>query len=144
MTQTPTSTAPDTDRLARLEQLAQRMDSLFNIPGTRIRVGLDSILGLVPGVGDALSAAPALYIVSQAHRMGVPTGTKLRMGGNIAIDAIIGAIPLIGDIFDVGYKGNLRNVALIRRHLERAHGPLPSATDRARPRGGVSDPETTD
>lgn len=117
--------------LARLERLATRMDSLFTVPGTRLRIGLDSILGLVPGIGDALTSAPALYIIAKAHQMGVPTGKKLRMGANVGIDFLIGSIPLIGDIFDVGYKGNLRNVALIRSHLEAQHGPLTSAGVRA-------------
>jgi len=117
----------NTRRLARLDTLATRMDSLFRVPGTRITVGLDSIIGLVPGIGDALALVPALYIIGEGHRLGVPTRTKLRMGANTALDTIIGSIPLIGDLFDVGFKGNLRNVALLRDHLDR-NAPTPVAS----------------
>ena len=127
---TRADTAPDID-IERLDRLARRMDSLFRIPGTRIRVGLDAILGLVPGVGDALALAPSLYIYREGHRAGVPGHTKGRMIANIAIDTLVGSIPLVGDIFDIGYKSKLRNVALIREHLERQGAALPSATDRA-------------
>ena len=104
--------------IARLERLAGRMDSAFRIPGTRIRMGWDSIVGLVPGLGDAAAMAPGLYIIWRAHRLGVPTSTLTRMGVNSAFDWAIGSIPLLGDIFDVGFKANLRNAALIRRHFD--------------------------
>ena len=111
----------------RLERLATRMDSLFAIPGTRIRVGLDPILGLIPGIGDLLSLGPSAYILREGHRAGVSNRTKGRMVANIAIDTLLGSIPLIGDLFDIGYKSKLRNVALIREHLEAEA----SAIDRA-------------
>jgi len=106
--------------LRRLHIVARWMDSRFRIPGTRIRFGLDSVLGLVPGIGDSITALSGIYFVSQAHALGVPFGTKARMVLNTLIDMIIGAIPLVGDIFDIGFKANSRNVALIERHLARS------------------------
>ena len=105
--------------LERLETLARRMDALFRIPMTDIRVGLDTILGLVPGLGDTAMLLPAGYIIHRAHRMGAPRGLLLRMGLNAGIDWVIGSIPVFGDLFDLGFKGNLRNTRLLRRHIER-------------------------
>ncbi len=113
---------PHLDRLDRLDRLAHRLDSAFRIPGTRIRLGYDSLLGLVPGIGDVASVAPAAYIVLESQRMGVPTSLLVRQAANIGIDALVGSVPLVGDLFDVGYKANRRNVALLRRHLEGRHG----------------------
>ncbi|WBQ13130.1 DUF4112 domain-containing protein [Hyphomonadaceae bacterium BL14] len=108
--------------LERLEQLARLMDSRFRIPGTGIRFGLDPVLGLVLGLGDALAALPALYILFEARRMGVPRSLRLRMLFNIGIDFLFGSIPILGSVFDVGFRANKRNVALLRRHVEeRAH-----------------------
>ncbi len=111
--------APETaERLERLNRLANIMDSLFRVPGTSINVGLDSIVGLIPGIGDTLALLPAGYIIASAAHMGVPRRTLLRMGLNTGVDTLIGSIPLIGDLFDIGWKGNRRNVALLRKHLE--------------------------
>lgn len=115
--------APQADpaaRLAHLDRVAGTMDSLFRIPVLGIRVGADSIVGLVPGLGDAVTLLPAGYIVVQCAKLGAPRGLLFRMGANVAVDTVIGAIPLIGDLFDVGWKANLRNVALMRRHLEKS------------------------
>lgn len=112
---------PDTE-IDHLDRLAQRMDSLFRLPGTRIRIGLDSLLGLIPGVGDVAALMPAGYIILRAHRMGASRPVLARMAVNTGIDTVVGSIPLIGDIFDVGYKANRRNVALLRRHLETKKG----------------------
>jgi len=89
------------------------------LPVIGVRVGLDSIIGFIPGIGDALALAPSLYIVEQARRHGASTGLLARMGLNIGMDALIGAIPLVGGLVDVGWKATLRNVALLRRHVER-------------------------
>ncbi|MFD1344210.1 DUF4112 domain-containing protein [Litorisediminicola beolgyonensis] len=105
-------------RLERVERLAHRMDRAFRLPGTRIRLGWDSIIGLVPGVGDTLALAPAAYILLTAHRMGVSTGTLIKMASNVGIDWLIGLVPLAGDILDVGYKSNSRNARLLREHVE--------------------------
>ena len=107
-----------TDRLDRLDHLAGRMDSAFRIPGTGIRVGWDSILGLIPGIGDIAALTPAAYIIVESHRMGAPKSVLMRQSVNVAIDSAIGAIPLIGDLFDIGYKANQRNVKILRKHLD--------------------------
>lgn len=93
------------------------MDRAFRVPFTPIRFGWDSILGLVPGVGDTLAMAPAFYIMREAHDMGASRPVLARMAGNIGIDWLVGLVPLVGDIFDVGVKSNTRNVALLREHL---------------------------
>jgi hypothetical protein len=103
--------------LDRLHRLARRMDYAFRIPLLGVRLGWDSILGLVPGVGDVLALAPAGYIIKEARRMGASAPVLGRMGANVGIDMVIGAIPLVGDLFDIGWKANTRNVALLRDHL---------------------------
>ncbi|HJT31461.1 MAG TPA: DUF4112 domain-containing protein [Pirellulales bacterium] len=100
-----------------LELLAQWMDSVFEIPGLGIRFGLDALIGLIPGLGDTLTTLASLYILGAARRYGVPRITMVRMAANIALDYVLGAVPLLGDLFDVYWKANLRNVALLRRHL---------------------------
>lgn len=107
------------ERLDRLQKLADGMDSRFRIPGTRIRFGWDAILGLVPGIGDIAALAPAAYIFLEGHRMGVPARTKGRMAFNVGLDWIVGSIPLVGDLLDVGIKANRRNVAILRAHVNR-------------------------
>jgi hypothetical protein len=86
------------------------MDSAFMIPGLNRRVGLDAVLGLVPGVGDALSAALASYIIWEARQLGLPRWKIARMIGNVAVDTAIGVIPFAGDVFDVFFKANERNL----------------------------------
>ncbi len=93
------------------------MDRAFRVPLIGVRVGLDSIIGLVPGVGDLLALGPAGYIVLQGRRMGAPNRLVARMGFNIGVDAVIGSIPLIGDLFDVGWKANTRNTKLLRDYF---------------------------
>lgn len=104
-------------RARRVYRLARLLDSQFRIPGTGIRFGVDSILGLIPGAGDTVTAAMAAYIIFEAWRMGVPKVTIGRMLGNLVIDWVIGSIPLIGDLFDVGFKANIRNVQLLEDEL---------------------------
>lgn len=103
--------------LDRLDRLADLMDSRFGVAGTNIRFGLDALLGLIPGIGDGLVVLPAAYILARAHRLGVPASLLVRMGANVAIDFAIGLIPLIGDLLDVGYRANRRNVALLRDYF---------------------------
>ena len=100
--------------------LSRWMDALFRIPGTEWRVGLDAIIGLVPGIGDTVTALASFYILSAAARYGVPRVTMLRMALNVAIDYAVGAIPLVGDAFDVAWKANLKNMELLRTHASRA------------------------
>jgi hypothetical protein len=104
-------------RLDRLRKLADSLDSRFRIPGTPVRVGWDSILGLVPGLGDAVTALPALYMIQQANRMGVRRAALTRMAGNAGIDFVVGGVPVLGDVFDLFFKGHRRNIALLEREL---------------------------
>ncbi len=93
------------------------MDAGIRIPGTNLRFGLDPILGLVPGAGDAAGAVLAGWILVEAIRLGASRATVLRIAGNVALDALVGAVPLLGDIFDFAWKANLRNVALLERYV---------------------------
>ncbi len=104
------------DRLDRLRRLGYLLDNSIPIPGTKFRVGLESIIGLVPGVGDLVGGGFSLYIILQAARMGVPASLLTRMGWNLLVDVAVGAVPVLGDLFDAGYKANLRNLALLERH----------------------------
>jgi hypothetical protein len=110
---------PPGDPLARARTLARLLDSAARVPGTGIRFGADAVLGLVPGLGDVAGAALAGYLVLLAQRLGAPRAVVLRMLGNVAVDTIGGTVPLIGDLFDVAYKSNLRNLALLERAIER-------------------------
>ena len=105
-------------RVERLRQLAYLLDDRFRIPGTKYRIGLDSLIGLVPGLGDAATTLLSLYIVLEARRHGVPVSKLGRMGLNVGLDAVLGAVPLVGDLFDVAWKANRRNLALLLEHLE--------------------------
>ena len=113
------------DPLARARTLARLLDSAARIPGTNIRFGADAVIGLLPGLGDIGGAALAGYLVILAQRLGVPRAVVLRMLANVAVDTIAGSVPVIGDLFDVAYKSNLKNVALLERALEQ-----PAATSR--------------
>jgi hypothetical protein len=104
------------DRLRRLDKLSRLLDNAFAIPGTRFRIGLDGILGLIPGIGDATGAALSIYLIVQAARLGLPVSTLLRMVGNVALETVVGAVPIVGDIFDIVWKANIRNMALLRGH----------------------------
>jgi len=104
-------------RIATLARFAELLDSGFRIPGTQLRFGLDPLIGLIPGVGDAAGAVLAGWILVEAIRLGASRATLVRIAGNIALDAAVGAVPILGDIFDFAWKANLRNVALLERHL---------------------------
>jgi hypothetical protein len=101
--------------LERFRAIANGLDNRFTIPGLGIRFGYDAILGLIPGVGDVISGVIASYGLVAGVRLGAPAPVLLRMLGNVALDTIIGAIPILGDIFDIGWKGNLRNLTLLDR-----------------------------
>jgi hypothetical protein len=102
--------------LQALEALAWVLDSSIPVPGTRFRIGLDGLLGLVPVVGDLLGTLLSAYILVQAARMGVPRVTLLRMGFNVTLEAVVGMVPVAGDLFDFAWKANQRNVELLRAH----------------------------
>lgn len=104
-------------RLDHLRRIAFWLDEGFRVPGTRVRIGVDPILGLIPGVGDAAGAVLSAVILIEASRCGVSRFTLVRMAGNIALDTGLGVVPLLGDLFDAGWKANTRNLALLERHL---------------------------
>jgi hypothetical protein len=110
---------PDPTRVNRLRRLAVLLDDSIHIPGTGFRVGLDALLGLLPGAGDLAGGAFSLYILLEAARMDVPRPLLVRMGTNLVIDIVVGAVPILGDLFDAGFKANMRNLALLEQHVNR-------------------------
>ncbi len=106
-------------RIARLDWLATLLDTVLVIPGTNVRFGLDALIGLFPGIGDAITTVLSLFIVHEAHQLGAPGHLIARMLGNVAIDGMVGAIPVVGDAFDVVWRANVRNMRLLREWLER-------------------------
>jgi hypothetical protein len=110
-----------------LDQLSHLMDGLFRVPGTGWRIGLDAIVGLIPGVGDFATTAVSIYILAAGVRYRVPKVTLLRMAANIGVDYLLGAVPVVGDLFDVAWKSNQMNVELVRKRAsvtpeEATHG----------------------
>lgn len=102
----------------RYRRLAQLLDQAVRVPGTRIGLGLDALLGLLPGAGDLASGALASYGLWVAQRLGAPRTLLLRMAANIAIDTVVGSVPVLGDLFDVAFKSNTRNLALLDAWLD--------------------------
>ena len=107
-------------RLERLRRLTRLLDTAVKIPGTRIRLGLDSLIGLVPAAGDLVSAALSLHILREAAKLGVSRPTLVRMATNIGIDFVGGSIPIVGDLFDVAYKANVKNMAILEKALAKS------------------------
>jgi hypothetical protein len=117
------------EAVTRLEALAKLMDGSLVIPGTNFRLGLDAIIGLVPVVGDVISGVISSYLIWEARRLGAPKWLIARMMANTFLDTTIGAIPVVGDAFDVIFRGNMNNMALLRKHMDkrglgRATGPV--------------------
>jgi hypothetical protein len=110
----PVSTSNDPE-IRRARALARILDTAVGIPGTPLRIGVDAILGVIPGAGDVAGAALAGYIVLTAAKKGMPAPVLWRMVANVAIDTAIGSIPVLGDLFDVAYKANIKNVQLLER-----------------------------
>ncbi len=104
-------------RLDRLRRVGWILDNSVRIPGTRIRFGVDAIIGLVPGLGDLVAGGLSLYIIAEAAKLGVPRALLARMGWNVAIDTLVGEVPVLGDLFDVAWKANMRNLRLLEDHL---------------------------
>ena len=105
--------ARDGRALQRLDVLAHILDELVQVPGTRIRVGLDALIGLIPGFGDVVAGAIGAYAIVIAGRLGAPPSVLARMVGNVVVDVVVGSVPLLGDLFDIGWKANRRNVQLL-------------------------------
>lgn len=102
----------------RLARVAWLLDSSIPLPGVKFRVGIDAILGLIPGVGDLLGVLLSSYIVREAARLGAPPSVLARMAWNVAIEGIVGMVPFLGDVFDAAWKANQRNYALLEAHLD--------------------------
>jgi hypothetical protein len=112
--------SPKTEQsVARLEALARLMDGAFVLPGTNIRMGLDGIIGLIPVAGDLIAGLISSYIIWEARQIGAPRWLIARMMANTLLDTTFGAVPVLGDAFDVLFRANMRNMALLRRHMEK-------------------------
>jgi hypothetical protein len=108
---------PHTTKVSNLRRLSELLDNAIPIPGTDYRIGIDPILGLLPGGGDTVAGTLGAYIVIEAARMGIPPKVVGQMVGNIIFDSVVGTVPVLGDLFDVGWKANVRNIALLEKHL---------------------------
>ncbi len=106
-------------RLARLEAIAKLLDVAFILPGTKIRYGIDGIIGLIPVVGDIIATALSLWLVREARALGAPWHVTARMLANVAIQGVVGTVPVAGDAFDVLFRANMRNARLLRRWIDR-------------------------
>lgn len=103
--------------IEKLDRLSTLLDSRFRIPGTPIRFGWDSLLGLIPGAGDLASLGPSAYLIYKSYQLGARKRTILRMTANTGLDLVVGAVPVLGDVFDLAFRANNRNFALLRREL---------------------------
>jgi hypothetical protein len=105
--------------IAEFERVSRLLDSQWRVPGTSMRFGIDPLVGLVPGLGDVATGLVSAYIVVMAKRLGLPNHVMARMVGNVALDVVVGSIPLLGSVFDLFYKANRRNFRLLQEHVER-------------------------
>ncbi|MGC1310077.1 MAG: DUF4112 domain-containing protein [Phormidesmis sp.] len=122
------SSLPAPASIKRLRQISHLLDNAIPLPGLNYRIGLDPILGLLPGGGDVFTGLMSVYIVFEGAKMGLPAPTLGRMGFNIVLDTLSGLVPVVGDLFDVTWKANSQNMLLIEKHLA---DPVPSrAADR--------------
>lgn len=105
----------------RIEAMEQLLERSFVIPGINRPVGLDALVGLVPVVGDVVAMGLGAYIVWEARNLGLPKWKLLRMAGNVAFDSAVGAVPMVGDLFDFLFRSNTRNLRIVKRHLDKHH-----------------------
>lgn len=124
----------EAELLEHLEAIEHLFDRRFRMPGTSIRFGLDPILGLVPVAGDTVSAAVSLYLIWLAHNVGGGARLKSRMVGNVLVDYLVGLVPIIGNIGDVFFKANTRNLRLLKEHLARSRPPRSGASPAGPPK----------
>ena len=115
--------APDDPALPALRKWAVLLDSAFQVPGTNMRFGLDPVVGLIPGVGDLVTAFFSVMILLHSVRLRIPKVVIARMLLNTGVDLLVGAVPLVGDLFDAGFKANLKNLSLLERHAQRRVKP---------------------
>ncbi|KAM3112393.1 DUF4112 domain-containing protein [Phormidesmis sp. 146-33] len=125
-----TDTSDKAASLKRLRSLAHLLDNAIGIPGTPYRIGIDPLIGLLPGGGDLVMAGFSVYIVWEAARMGLPRSVVTQMVSNLVLDAVGGTVPMLGDLLDVTWKANSKNVALLESHLD-AHSEIPRRQKRA-------------
>lgn len=104
-------------RIQQLQAIAELLDGQFKLPGTNIQFGLDALIGLVPGIGDFVSGGISIWLVREAQRLGAPKWLIARMMWNVVVDVSVGAVPLVGDVFDAAWKANRKNMALLNRHF---------------------------
>ena len=118
--QPPLASTPidEASTLKRLRWLANFLDTAIRLPGG-FRFGADSVIGLAPGVGDVATALIACYFVYEGHRLGLPRSKLARMAGNVGLDLVLGALPVLGDLFDTIFKANVRNLRIIEEHVAR-------------------------
>ncbi len=124
----PYDNVPIDERLAdlrRVERMARLLDTRYTLPGTRIRFGLDSVVGLIPGFGDTVMLLPSFWMLAVAWKHGVPTSTLARMGANAGVDYVVGSVPILGDAFDLFFKSHRRNAQLLSEALSARSTPLP-------------------
>lgn len=118
MSNYPINTAERLATLNRIRKLSRLMDTAIRIPGIGFRIGLDPIIGLIPGAGDVISTGFSAYIIYLATRFGIPSKDLRQMLLNIGLEAVVGTVPLVGDLFDAYYKSNIRNLAILEKHLQ--------------------------
>ena len=116
----PTGSDPVSIR-KRIEAMEHLLERSMVVPGTNYPIGLDTIIGLVPVIGDIVTAAMSAYIVWEARNLGLPRWKLWRMIGNVAIDSAVGAVPIVGDAFDVVYRSNTKNLRIVKKHLDKHH-----------------------
>ncbi len=115
---TPAENSSPVADIDTLRKLSNLLDNAFRIPGTSYGIGIDPLLGLIPGGGDFIGGLLSIYIVYSAAKMGVPKETLVRMASNIVFDSLVGTVPVAGDLFDVAWKANVRNIDLLETHLQ--------------------------
>ena len=107
------------EALERLDRLSRLFDTAFILPGTNVRFGIEAVMRLIPGIGDAAASALSCWLLYEAHRLKLPSHVFARMVLNVAIEGVVGAVPFLGDLFDVGFRANRRNVKILRDYFER-------------------------
>jgi hypothetical protein len=123
------NTAQRIATLNRIRRLSRLMDTAIGIPGTKFRIGIDPIIGLIPGAGDLIATAFSAYIIFLATRLGIPGKDLRKMIFNIGLEAVVGTVPLIGDWFDAYYKSNIRNLSILEEYLQNTEPDLPAKAD---------------
>lgn len=123
------NTASQLRNLTRIRRISRLMDTAFKIPVLGLKVGWDPVLGLIPGLGDLIATAISAYVIVLAARFGLPRGILAQMVFNIGLEAVVGTVPLVGDLFDAFYKSNVRNLKLLEAHLQCESTELEDADD---------------